>query len=99
MSDASAMALVVTLLARDADARRLVASWPNVPMDIESAQLAETWGETADVSETKTRRVGVMLLRNGICREDRTVHPEAVRVVHHIAAETLRDLPGTRRRS
>ena len=46
---------------------------------------------------TRLRRIARTLRGHQICREDRTVDPEAMQVVQHLAAEQLRG--GKRRKS
>lgn len=90
MTDPARTAVAVTFLAEDTDARRLVLAWPTIPRDLEGAALARIWGRAAGVPASRTVRLGELLLRHELVRPDGSVDPEALRVIQHVAAETLR---------
>lgn len=90
MSAPERTTIAVTLLATDADARRLVLAWPQLDPALRERAALVAWGRMAGVPFSKVLRVAPVLLRQGLCREDRTVDPEATRVCQHLAAEALR---------
>ena len=90
MSDASRAAVAVTFLADDEDARRAVLSWPLVPPGLSERGAISAWSRISGVPLTRMRRLADTLRRHELCREDRTVDPEASRVIQHVAAEALR---------
>jgi hypothetical protein len=90
MSDANRQATLTTLLADDAALRRLVVSWPLVAKELNERAAVAEWARVAGVARTRVERAAVVLFRHGVCRPDRSVDPEASRIVAHFAAETLR---------
>ena len=90
MSDASRAATAVTFLAEDEEARRAVLSWPLVPRGLSERALLSAWTRASGVPRSRLRRLSDALRGHGICRDDGTVDPEAIRVVQHLAAEQLR---------
>jgi hypothetical protein len=85
MSDANRQATLTTLLADDAALRRLV-----VAKELNERAAVAEWARVAGVARTRVERAAVVLFRHGVCRPDRSVDPEASRIVAHFAAETLR---------
>ncbi len=90
MTDPARTAIAVMFLANDEEARRATLSWPLVPTGLSDRALVTAWSHASGVPKTRLRRLSVTLRRHGICRDDRTVDPEATRVIQHVAAETLR---------
>lgn len=90
MSDANRTAVAVTLLFEDADARRLTLSWPLVEPHLRDTSLLVTWARVSGVPLSRVKRLSEVLLRHGLCREGRSIDPEALRVCQHFAAEQLR---------
>lgn len=97
MSDPARTAIAVTLLATDEPARRLVLAWALVPPGLRGARLLVAWSRLAAVPRLQTERLAHGLFAHQIVHEDRTVDPEALRVVQHVAAETLRSTQRGRR--
>ena len=95
MSAPSRAAIAVTFLADDAHARRAALSWPLLPEGLSERELLATWSRASGVPRSRLRRISDVLRGHGICRDDRTVDEEALRVIQHFAAESLR---GTQRR-
>ncbi len=90
MTDANRTAVAVTLLADDEQARRLVISWPLVPRELEGRRVLVEWSKVSGVPISAVERLSVPLARHQICNPDRTVDPEALRVIAHVAADSLR---------
>ena len=90
MTQVNRTAIAVTFLANDEDARRVTLSWPLVDPDLHSEQMRAAWSRTSGVARSKLERLAEVLLRHEICKADRTIDPEAARVIQHVAAETLR---------
>jgi len=90
MTDPARTAIAVLFLANDEDARRAAISWPLVPTGLSDRATVTAWSHASGVPRTRLRRLAVTLRRHGICREDRTLDPEAARVIQHVAAEALR---------
>jgi len=97
VTDPSRTATAVAVLAEDPDARRLVVAWPLVEAGLTDTALLVAWSRVSAVPLSRVRRLGEVLVRHGICRPDRTVDPEATRVVQHLAAEVLRTKNRSRR--
>lgn len=83
-------AVIIEMLAGDAEARRAAVSWPLVPKDLKGAKRLSAWSKASGISRSRLDRISDMLMAHGICREDRTLDPEAVPVLEHLAAEVLR---------
>ncbi len=90
MTDSTRTATLTTLLADDAALRRLVVSWALVTANAESRAALAEWSRVTGVPRSKVERDAVVLFRHGICRPDHTVDAEALRIVAHFAAESLR---------
>lgn len=90
MADPSRTSVAVTLLLDDAEARRLIVSWPLVPPHLDGAAMVHAWSRRSGVALTRTIRLAEVLIAHGLCAPDRTVDPEAERVVAHVAAQALR---------
>lgn len=82
--------VLVELLAGDADARRAAISWPLVPPGLRGLALLRSWAHCSGIPMARLDSRADMLQRHGICRPDRTVEPEALRVIEHLAADTMR---------
>jgi hypothetical protein len=96
VTDASRTAVAVSVLARDEAARLLVLSWPLVPWQARDRELLLAWSRVSGVPLHQVERLFPVLTTHGLCREDRTADPEALRVCHHIAANYLRSTGGKR---
>jgi hypothetical protein len=90
VTDPERTTIAVTLLASDPVARRLVVSWPRVDPSLQDRAALVAWARLSGVPFSQVQRTGTVLLRQLVCREDRTVDPEAQRVCQHLAAEQLR---------
>lgn len=88
MSEERAL-LAVTLLAESEEARRLVVSWRLVPRDASGTDLLLTWARVSAVRYHEVERWAPVLEAHGICRADRTVDPDAMRAVKHLAAQQV----------
>lgn len=98
MSDATARtAAAVAILVEDRDAQRLAVSWHLVEPGLRDAALRIAWSRVSGVPLSVVSRRAEVLIRHGICREDRSLEPEAARVLQHLAAETLRSTQRRRR--
>lgn len=89
------MAVAVVLLT-DPEARRAVVSWPLVPPGLKGRRRIEAWARVSGLPPHHLETISEMLLAHEICREDRSIDPDALRVIQHFAAETLR--PRTRKK-
>ena len=95
MSQINLTAIAVAYLSTDTSAQRLIASWPLV-----AAEMAEDpqcdrgalWSEIAGVPLVVGQKLGAVLLRHGLVREDGTVAPEAAAVVNALASRKLKEL-------
>lgn len=94
MTDSSRTATLTTLLADDPTLRKLVVSWPIVAPEFSGRVAIAEWSRVSGVARSRVERAAELLFRHQICRPDRTVDVEAVRIVSHYAAESLR---GTQR--
>jgi len=90
VADTNRTAVAVTLLAGDEAARRLVLSWPLVAVELKDRAVLAEWAKVAGISFSLTERLSHALFRHQVCLPDRTVDAEALKVVTHIAAATLR---------
>lgn len=90
MTDASRTTVAVTLLADDPVARRIVLAWHLVPPELTGVQMLLRWSRLACVGMPDLEQRADTLMAHGVCRADRTVDPEALRVLQHLAAEMLR---------
>jgi hypothetical protein len=90
VSDTARTVTAVTLLADDSPARKLVVSWPLVPKELTGRPALVEWARLAGVALAHAERLSYVLFRHDVCREDRTVDPDAMKVVSHFAVETLR---------
>ena len=97
MSDPNRTAIAVTVLAEDLAARKLRLAWPLVPRGLPHIAATAQWSRVSGVALVQTRRLAEVLFAHRLVHEDGTVDPEALRVVHHLAAETLRGTKGSRR--
>lgn len=91
-------AVVVTLLADDAAARRLVLAWPLLPKRSKGeAERLGAWASLAGVSVSDAQRVHEALRGHGICLPDGNVDPAAVKLIEHVTANWLRSTGGGKR--
>lgn len=90
MTGANRTAVAVTFLANDEEARRMVLAWPLVDADLEDASALRAWARAAGVPASRARRIADVLLCHEICKADGSVDAEAIRVIEHVAAESLR---------
>ncbi len=90
MSDAARTTAAVLLLVDDEAARRLLVSWPLVPARLAGKRMVAEWARVSGVPLVRTQRLAEALFAHQLVRADRTVDPEAARVVQHFAAERLR---------
>jgi hypothetical protein len=98
MTDPAArVAVCVTLLGDDPVARRLLIAWPLVAPELKDRALLVAWARAAGVAVSETVRRADALQRHGLCRPDRTVDEEAMKVVSHLAAHELRSTRRTTR--
>lgn len=91
MSDPARVSVAVTFLADDPDARRLVLAWPTVEPGLRDSALTIAWVRASGVPASKVRRLGELLMRHQLVRDDRSIDPEAQKVIAHVAAQSLRD--------
>jgi hypothetical protein len=89
-------AKLILMVADDPTAVRLVAVWPNVPRDTDgSVEVAPTdrlkarWAEYAGLTRHDVNVRWVMLVGNGICKMDGTVHPVVEAYVQRVALARL----------
>ena len=82
--------MLVELLAGNAEARRAVVSWPLVPPRAAGARMLEAWAKCSGIDVDVLESIADMLFSHSVCGPDRTVDPEALRIIQHIAADTLR---------
>lgn len=87
-------AVLVELLARNADARAAVVSWPLVRGAGAGPAAIADWSRCSGIPRGRLVPVAQMLFRHAVCLPDRTVDPEALKIVEHVAAATLRRLRG-----
>lgn len=90
MSDANKTATAVSFLATDEVARRMCLAWPLVPPELKDRQLLREWARLAGVSLSIAERTAYVLTKHHLVNDDRTLDPEASRVITHVAAATLR---------
>lgn len=89
--DALRTAVLVELLADNPNARRAVVSWPLVPKAARSRpRLLEAWAKCSGLDVDDVDAIADMLFSHAVCLPDRTVDPEALRIIQHLAADTLR---------
>ena len=88
--DALRTAVLVELLAGNPDARRATVSWSLVPRRLRDAAMVSAWSKCSGLPRSQLELVAEMLLQHKVCLPDRTVDPEALRIIQHLAAETLR---------
>lgn len=67
----------------DPNARKLAAAWPLLGAGDRSV---EAWAVMANVPEYFARSWSTPLRTSGICRDDGTTHPDALRVIAAIQA-------------
>lgn len=96
-ADPARTAAAVALLADDRDAQRMAISWHLVEPGLRDAAMRVAWARVSGVPLSVVSRRAAVLIGHGICREDRTVEPEADRVLQHLAAERLRAAQRSRR--
>lgn len=90
MDDPNRTAVLIELLARDADARKAVVSWPLVSRRLKGRNRLQRWARCSGLSVSRIESLKDMLFEHRICLPDRTVDPEALRIIAHVAAETMR---------
>ena len=90
MEDPDRMAVLIELLARDPDARKAVISWPLVSRRLKGRSILTRWSRCSGLSYSRIESLKDMLFEHMVCLPDRTVDPAALRVIAHIAAETMR---------
>ncbi|MCG3134751.1 MAG: hypothetical protein HMLKMBBP_02112 [Planctomycetes bacterium] len=94
MSDPARTAVAVSVLAKSEPARMLVLAWPLVGPSLAARALLTEWARLSGLPVRQVERLGAVLRAHQLCREDRTVDPEATRVVNHVAAAYLRATGG-----
>lgn len=94
MSDPARTAVAVSVLAKSEPARLLVHSWPLVRPTLTGRAMYAEWARASGLALRQAERLGAVLLAHQLCRADRTVDPEATRVVNHVAASYLRATGG-----
>jgi hypothetical protein len=90
VTDAARTATLTTLLADAPALRKLVVSWPLVAPALTDRAALAAWSRVAGVPRSVVERAATVLFLHSICRPDRSVDPEASRIVAHFAAEQLR---------
>jgi hypothetical protein len=90
VDDQHRAAVLIDLLARDADARKAALSWPLVSRRLKGRAALTRWARCAGLSYTRIESLKDMLFEHRICLPDRTVDEEALRVIAHVAADTMR---------
>lgn len=101
MSDPTRTATLTALL-DSSEVRRMVVAWELVGGDPERPSALIEWSRASGVPYSAAKRIAIVLLRHGICRlhpetRAKTTDPEALRIVAHHAAASLRT-PGRRSR-
>lgn len=96
MSDPTRTATCVSILAKDESARLLVLSWHLVPADLADRKSLVAWSRVSGVALRQVERLAPVLFGHEICKQDRTIDPEASRICAHIAAAYLRATGGKR---
>ncbi|MCE9636449.1 MAG: hypothetical protein K8T90_12155 [Planctomycetes bacterium] len=96
MTDAARTAVAVSILAKDESARLLVLSWGLVEAALVDREALLAWSRVSGVAVRQVERIAPVLLAHGLCKQDRTVDPEALRVCQHVAANYLRSTGGKR---
>jgi hypothetical protein len=90
VTDGNRTAVIVTLVSGDEHVRRLLVSWPLVPAGVSPRRSLVAWSRLSGVPLAHTERLARVLVGHGLVLDDRTVDPEAQRIVAHFAAATLR---------
>lgn len=86
--------MLVEILAHSPDARRAAVSWPLVPAGGDRRRMLKAWSRVSGLSIARVDAIGDMLFAHRVCLPDRTVDPDALRVIEHLAAEVLRKRSG-----
>ncbi len=96
MIDAARTAVAVSILAKDEQARLLVLSWPLVDPALVDREALLAWSRVSGVAVRQVERIAPVLFAHALCKQDRTVDAEALRVCQHVAANYLRSTGGKR---
>ncbi len=76
-------------------AQRLAIAWPHVAEVMQERPDEDTsaaWALCAGVPIVAAEKLGAVLLRHGLVREDGSVAPEAIAVMNALAARKLKEL-------
>lgn len=83
-------ALVMMEFLVDDDARRVALSWPLIPPEMRGLKMHRRWAALAGVNLGRLELLAKMLQGHKICLPNRTLDPEAVKVLEHMAATAFR---------
>lgn len=73
--------------------RRAALSWPLVPLGLKRIATLKKWSRVSGIGIDTLEEISEMLIAHDVCRADRTIDPEAERIMGHLVAEQLRKKP------